>query len=144
MIIAKCECNYLNIHKCHRPFVKHGCNSAHGGLGPDPPPNKTNTFHTTQIPNTKLGTIQHDPQQYKNAVTVFALNYMAEDNETWLCMALQAPLRIFSSLTHNPEPMTIIWDSGASASITPNKQAFVDGLKKVPASIKLIGLAKNL
>ena len=77
-------------------------------------------------------------------MTTFTLNYAAEDNEAWLHMALQAPLWFFSSLAHNPEPMTIIWDSGASASITLNKQDFVDGVKRVPASIKLIGLAKNL
>ena len=96
------------------------------------------------IHDTALGSLQKDPQLYKQAVTTFTLNYAAEDNKTWLRMALQAPLRFFSSLAHNPEPMTIIWDSGAIASITLNKQDFVDGVKKIPASIKLIGLAKHL
>ena len=143
MAKAMCECRYLSVYKCQRPFIKHACKSACGGPRPDPPP-KTETLHTTPIDDTAIRTIQSDYQQYENTVTVFALNYMAEDHDTWLRMALQAPLRFFTSLTHNPEPMTIIWDSGASTSITPNKQDFVDGVKRVPASIKLIGLDKSL
>ena len=98
----------------------------------------------TPIHDPALGSLCNDPALYEQAVTNFALNYVGEDNETWLRMALQAPLRFFSSLAHNPEPMTIIWDSGASASITLNKQDFLEGVKRVPTSVKSIGLAKNL
>ena len=40
--------------------------------------------------------------------------------------------------------MQLIWDSGTSVSITPNKDDLVGKLEKVPSNIKLNGLAKGL
>ena len=140
---GQCHCKYPSISTRCRRFVQRASNSVRDDSGPDPPVT-TETLKMAPIHDDALGSLRNDPALCEQAVPTFALHSAAEDKETWLRMALQAPLRFFSSLAHNPEPMTIIWDSGASASITLNKQTFVKGVKHVPTSVKLIGLAKNL
>ena len=65
------------------------------------------------------------------------------DDPSWICIALQAPLHFFGA-SGNPEIMKLIWDSGASILITPNKDDYVDDLKPLPNPICLNGLAKGL
>ena len=65
------------------------------------------------------------------------------DDPSWICMALQAPLHFFGTCG-NPKVMKLIRDSGASISITPNKDDFIGEVKPVPTTTHLKGLAKGL
>jgi hypothetical protein len=60
-------------------------------------------------------------------------------------MALQAPLRFRNSVaaTSNDVDIPIIWDSGASVSISPIRSDFVDLVAPAKA-MHLSGIAKNL
>ena len=75
---------------------------------------------------------------------IYTLQFDVPKNESWLKMALSAPLHFFRSMAHNPSMMQLIWDSGASVLITPNKEDFVGKLDNIPFNIKLNGLAKGL
>ena len=78
------------------------------------------------------------------ATLIYTLQFDVPKQESWLKMVLSAPLCFFGSMAHDPSTMQLIWDSGASVSITPNKNDFVSTLDKVPNNIKLNGLAKGL
>ena len=77
------------------------------------------------------------------AAIVSALTFKIPSNDSLLCMALQAPLRFITSV--GKEQVThVIWDSGASLSITNSKDDFVGDFKPAPLWIRLRGLAKGL
>jgi hypothetical protein len=63
-------------------------------------------------------------------------------NPTILCMALQAP-GCFRDLLPS-STYSVIWDSGASVSISPDKNDFVGPLKSPGAITQLKGIAKGL
>ena len=46
-------------------------------------------------------------------------------NAALLRMALQAPLRFHDSISDNTNTYPIIWDSGASFSVSPSRDDFV-------------------
>jgi hypothetical protein len=63
-------------------------------------------------------------------------------NPTILCMALQAPgcfCDMLPLLTYS-----VIWDFGASVSISPDNNNFVGPLKRLGAVTQLKGIAKGL
>jgi hypothetical protein len=62
-------------------------------------------------------------------------------NPTILRMALQAPGRFRDSLPSST--YSVIWDSGASVSISPDKNIFVGPLKSPGAITQLKGIAKG-
>ena len=64
-------------------------------------------------------------------------------NPATLCMALQAPTCYRSNMPKESS-FPIIWDSGASISVTPHRSDFVGPYSKPPISLKLKGLAKGL
>ena len=64
-------------------------------------------------------------------------------NPTTLCMALQALTR-FQSLMPKESTFPVIWDSGASLSVSPCKSDFVGHYTKPSITLKLKGLAKEL
>ena len=90
------------------------------------------------------GNLRFTQDQLMTATLIYTLQFDVPKHESWLKMALSAPLRFFGSMAHDPSTMQLIWDSGASVSITPNKDDFVGPLDKVPTNIKLNGLAKGL
>jgi hypothetical protein len=65
---------------------------------------------------------------------------------TTLRMALQAPARMRNSLGPSAPTSTrpVIWDSGASISISPEPKDFNDTLKKPGAITQLKGIARGL
>jgi hypothetical protein len=58
-------------------------------------------------------------------------------------MALQAPTKFLSSIGKE-KVSKVIWDSGASVSISHCKSDFVGDLNPPPIFVKLKGLAKGL
>ena len=80
---GKCHCKYPSIYKRRPPFVKRTSNSARDEPRPDPPVTAP-TLNVIPIHDAAYGSLQNDPALYEQAVTNFALNYAAEDNETWL------------------------------------------------------------
>ena len=64
-------------------------------------------------------------------------------NPALLRMALQSPIR-FQNAIPKESQHPVIWDSGASISISSDRKDFVGQYQKVPASVKLQGLAKGL
>ena len=64
-------------------------------------------------------------------------------NPATLRMALQAPAKFRSSLPKNAS-YPIIWDSGASLSISPNKKDFVGPYTKATTALRVKGLANGL
>ena len=82
-------------------------------------------------------------RQRQTAAVVSALTFEIPSNDSLLHMALQAPLRFIVSV--GKEQVTcVIWDSGASLSITNLKDDFVGDFKPAPLWIRLRGLAKGL
>ena len=67
-------------------------------------------------------------------------------NTSLLRMALQAPLRFKASLPQHTKTYPIIWDSGASFSVSPNREDFVGPLKSPagPFTQLLQGVSKGL
>ena len=63
--------------------------------------------------------------QLMTATLIYTLQFDVPKQESWLKMALSAPLCFFGSMTHDPSTMQLIWDSGASVLITPNKDDFL-------------------
>ena len=90
------------------------------------------------------GNIQFTQDQLMTATLIYTLQFHVPKQESWLKMALSAPLCFFGSMAHDPSTMQLIWDSGASILITPNKDDFISPLNKVPSNIKLNGLANGL
>jgi hypothetical protein len=58
-------------------------------------------------------------------------------------MALNAPLRFLNALGKE-SIRRVIWDSGASISISPSKKDFVGEFTSAPITVRLMGLAKGL
>ena len=98
----------------------------------------------SSTPTCGPGNIWLTQDQLMTATLIYTLQFDVPKHESWLKMALSAPLRFFRSMAHDPSTMQLIWDSGASISITPNKDDFIGSLNDVPSTIKLNGLAKGL
>jgi hypothetical protein len=58
-------------------------------------------------------------------------------------MALQAPTRFRNEMPKEAQ-FRVIWDSGASVTVTPHRLDFVGHYSKPLGSIRLKGLAKGL
>jgi hypothetical protein len=58
-------------------------------------------------------------------------------------MALQAPIQYKNEMPSR-SPFDVIWDSGASSTVSPNQSDFVRRYEKLPMMIKLSGLAIDL
>ena len=70
----------------------------------------------------------------------------SETHDTLLRMALQAPVRFRNTIADAASPsknLPIIWDSGASVSISPNKADFIS-IAKPAQPIQLRGIARGL
>ena len=59
-----------------------------------------------------------------------------------LRMALMAPSKLRNSM-RNDSTFPVIWDSGASISVSPNRDEFVGEYTKLPFYTQLLGLAKG-
>jgi hypothetical protein len=64
-------------------------------------------------------------------------------NPATLRMALQAPIR-YNNEMPSGLPFDVIWDSGASITVSPNRSDFVGRYEKPPMMIKLSGLVRGL
>jgi hypothetical protein len=64
-------------------------------------------------------------------------------NPATLQMALQAPIQ-YNNEMPSGSPFDVIWDSGASITVSPNQSDFVGRYEKPPMMIKLSGLARGL
>jgi hypothetical protein len=58
-------------------------------------------------------------------------------------MVLQAPIR-YNNEMPSGLPFDVIWDSGASITVSPNQSDFIGRYEKLSMMIKLAGLAKSL
>jgi hypothetical protein len=58
-------------------------------------------------------------------------------------MALQAPIQYNNEMLSG-SPFDVIWDSGASIRVSPNRSNFVGKYEKPSMMIKLLGLAQGL
>ena len=67
-----------------------------------------------------------------------------EKNATLLRMALQAPLRFYSSFASQTNTYPIIWDSGASFSVSPSRSDFIGPIQRPSTITQLQGIAKGL
>ena len=76
-------------------------------------------------------------------VNMTCFDIRSPSNPAVLRMALQAPTR-FRNETPKESMFRVIWDSGASVSVSPNRSDFVGPYSKPPIAIKLKGLAKGL
>ena len=65
-------------------------------------------------------------------------------NLALLRMALQAPLRFRSSIAFKSQRYPIIWDSGTSFSVSPNRNDFVGPFTKPSTFTLLQGISKGL
>ena len=83
---------------------------------------------------------------YKIATHVHMARATAEDapNPAFLRMALQAPLRFRNSIAAKTTNHPIIWDSGASFSVSPNRSDFIGPLKPPSTFTQLQGISKGL
>ena len=81
---------------------------------------------------------------HKIAVQVHMARMPMATNAALLRMALQAPLRFRSSLPEQSSSYPIIWDSGASFSVSPDIKDFDGPLEKPGAFTQLQGIAKGL
>ncbi len=76
-------------------------------------------------------------------VNMMCFDVKSPSNPAVLRMALQAPTR-FRNAMPKESSFRVIWDSGASVSVSPYKSDFVGPYTKAPVSVKLKGLAKGL
>lgn len=76
-------------------------------------------------------------------VNMVCFDIKSPSNPAVLRMALQAPTR-FRNAMPKESMFRVIWDSGASVSVSPHKSDFVGPYSKPPIAIKLKGLAKGL
>jgi len=76
-------------------------------------------------------------------MTIVNMGAFAADNAAVLRAALQSPHR-FRDATVKSSTYQVIWDSGASISISPDRQDFVGPLVKPSVRQRLQGIAKGL
>ena len=72
-----------------------------------------------------------------------AFNFELPSDDNLLRMALQAPIK-FQSAIGNEHVSKVIWDSGASISITHCNSDFIGEMGPAPMCVRLKGLAKGL
>ena len=96
------------------------------------------------VPSTSQG---HGPcnlnwtrRQTEAAEALLALTFEVPTNPKLLNIALQSPFRTKPKETYT----RVIWDSGASVSISPSKDDFVGEFFTTPTLVQLQGLAKGL
>ena len=68
----------------------------------------------------------------------------SNQNAALLRMALQAPLRFRSSFVAKTTTYPVIWDSGASFSVSPDRNDFVGPITRPSTFTQLQGIAKGL
>ena len=76
-------------------------------------------------------------------VNMVCFDVKSPSNPAVLRMALQAPTR-FRNEMPKESTFRVIWDSGASVTVSPHRKDFVGEFSKPPIAIKLKGLAKGL
>jgi hypothetical protein len=89
------------------------------------------------------GNVSWTRLQHKAAVVQHAFHFDLPSDDQLLRMALQAPLK-FQSAIGKEQVSKVIWDSGASISISPSLDDFVGELRPAPPWVRLKGLAKGL
>lgn len=151
----KCECVYPDVTPpCHPPaghFARDCGMSTHG-----PHPHAKHHHHPSghgptacyrpvpsSCPTHGPGNMAWTKRQQQTAAVISALTFEVPSHDSLLRMALQAPLRFMASV--GKEQVTrVIWDSGASLSLSNSKADFVGDFKPAPIWVRLRGLAKGL
>ena len=77
-------------------------------------------------------------------VNMMCFDGQTPTNPAILRMALQAPAPSFRKEVSKESTFKVIWDSGASLSVTPHRSDFVGPITSPPIGVKLKGLAKGL